>query len=755
MFRRLKGEYADTGRSGFRIDYEIHVYDKDLVAHADIPFIAPEEICQVTFENGDEFDLLAPVATGSAKVNMIINSAELHQFYLDFISSPEGRFFCEVFWIPSSGTPVSFVKGKIIHDLFEIEDKRNAILSFEVQSPLMELDTIDFTWSTFFGQFGSQPFISVLLGDCIAKSPTINEFYSATDEFLHVMYDRYPKEFSDAVDVLSNVLLFYYHKRSKNKQQEKITVLDVLKELLRSLGSRLYYNRGVYVLEEVAERTTAVVRYDRYQLNTDYIGQTTNDNQDYDFDTTIVEAVEFPSSTLIAPIKLSRLTQNGDYIRNLLFDIRYGYNLAQGEETLGFVEIFDNERVYTRIRLTNYINKSADFVIGQPQVTNTTFEVKIRVGDQYLSGSGSIAAIGQLFDTELSISDATWSTDTASVVSIELPAFVKYNNVNQNASDIIFTIDITSPLIPASGQLSFDINANPVTVTGLPNPYTHIWECLTNALSVVANITDGEENVGDTIHTLTNNLANSIVYNTAYNMADLPGTNSPHRVKVLLGPSNSIDSNGWVDPDAGTIPFEQLALHDINRVRQSPRLKLIAGIKTRGANPILYRNRLKYKGNYYLPLRLTTNTKYGFCEGVWMQVVNEAFSPPAVDVELPSLSGDSENNLLGSAPSNVVNLQGSGGEAARYERIDSATGNEVTLQDITLPNLSNVTIESVRANMLVYVRGVKYYLNSSIQTVDNFIINNADNKLVFATNINGARVEIFIIGPFDGNTATS
>ena len=148
--------------------------------------------------------------------------------------------------------------------------------------------------------------------------------------------------------------------------------------------------------------------------------------------------------------------------------------------------------------------KNADYILGQPKYGYIKMQARIQVGTRYLKGSAKILQTyaNQLYNTRAG--DLEWTTNAAHRVEIVVPTYVKYNNLQENANDFIFTIDITSPVIEATGDIVFDIDSDGAFTTSIADvpitsiiPFFNAWESFSSALSILKGLEEAEKVEGE------------------------------------------------------------------------------------------------------------------------------------------------------------------------------------------------------------------------------------------------------------------
>ena len=742
---RLKSLYY----SSENIAYGIEIHDTTIDTDTDIDFDMPLSGAPSLQYEGDEEDIFSPVLACSASFTMWIETTAHTLFYTDFISSAEGRFYMKLFYV-DGGTEVTYFIGKVVHDTAYLEDSEMPTFTIRAIDSMMELKTIEYSQVATLASY-----TDIIVKYCLMQSTVTDLFYTNdTDGILHVYNEYISVLQSDATDVLADTYLLDYFNTSSDGQQNKFTCLDVLSELLRGLGARMYMDKGRYVLEQIRGRDTATSQYTLYnklgvKLST---GNT-------DFDITINEAsdafaIAHPLYTFVPPVRDIILSQNGDFVDNLLFARRFGYNESNAAVTVGNLSVLDDDlKVYSRIRIKPHIIKNADYVIGQPKFGYIKMQVKIQIGTRYLKGTAKILQTyaNQTYNT--SAINLLWTTDSSDTVEVIVPSYVKYNNLQQNANDFIFTVDITTPVIEATGDIVYDIDSdgaftNSTADTPITSitPFSNAWESFSSALSLLKGLGDSNTTKGVTIIQMQNDIDNTVIYRTEYSMGDFPGTSSIQRLRVN---DPQVDSTQWTHPDFGNMSFQKLALHDILAVRRQARRKLDINFCLKGLFPITPRNRLVYGSKKYIPLSCQMQTAKDEAAGIFFEIgLNKGviINPPIeIDPYIVDHTGGFQDNTGGGGTNNLLGnttLPADG----YYKLVSSASGDNVDVSDYEgLPDPSTVTGDSIRKSLKVHIGGAKQRFNNvakSLLIVGEFRINFASQLLEWGRDNSGKVIEI-------------
>ena len=742
---RLKSLYY----SSENIAYGIEIHDTTIDVDTDIDFDMPISGAPSLQYEGDEDDIFSPILACSASFTMWVETAAHRLFYQDFITAAEGQFYMRLFYVDGV-TEITYFIGKVVHDAAYLEDSDLPTFTIRAIDAMMELKTIEYEQLDTLASY-----TTIILENCLMRSTVTTLFYTNdTDGVLHVYNEYISVLQADATDVLADTYLANYFNTSSNGQEDRFSCLDVLSEILRGLGARMYMDKGRYVLEQIRGRDSATSQYTLYNK----LGvKLSTDNQDFDItinNASDAFALAHPLYTFVPPVRDIVLSQNGDFIDNLLFAHRFGYNETNAAITIGNLSVLDDDlKVYSRIRIKPHVIKNADYIISQPKFGYIKMQARIQIGDRYLRGSAKILQTyaDQTFNT--TAGDLLWTTDSADRVEIIVPTYVKYNNLQQNANDFIFTIDITSPVIQATGDIIFDIDSdgaftdsNADTAITSIIPFTNAWESFSSALSILKGLGDSNSTKGTTIITLQNDTDNTVVYRTEYSMGDFPETSSIQRLRVN---SPQVDSTEWTHPDFGNMSFQKLAMHDILAVRRQARRKLDIKYCLRGLFPITPRNRLIYGSKKYIPLSCQMQTAKDAASGIYFEIgLNKGaiINPPIViDPYIVDHTGGFQDNTTGGGPTNLLGNTEVPSDGY-YQLVASATGDNVDVSDYEgLPDPDSITGDSIRKSLKVYIGGTKQRFNNvakSLLIVGEFRINYASQLLEWGRDNTGKVIEI-------------
>lgn len=692
------------------IQFTLEIHDTEAVSDTNYDFDMPLEGNPISNYENDEFNVFSEIASMSLSFTMYLEDANHTSFHSDFVLSPEGRFFVKV--IDTSGSPsVKFI-GKLTHDLASVEDGPLPKLTLSAMDGMMELASVDFTPT-----FNFDDYASIFIQRLLLKSSVIAYFFpNDTDRILNV-FNNYQNEVKGtSVDMLSYTYVGSYFNEEIDGQKKEKKCLEVLREMLRGMGARMYFDGNVYVLEQIRTRLNESPSYSKYLRDASYDGEFNNNYTDIEFftdgvafDSQEVTILAYPTYTYVPPIRSAILSQDGTQFSNLLFGLFYADYTTSGLQQVSLIDdLGSGLKIYATVNINPWVIKNEDYIIGWPKYGYVVIAVQIRVGTRYLRGTGTI--LYGSTDTELHIDASNWSTDTSRRVQIIIPTNVKFNNQNPNAADANYKVTIVSPLIEAIGDVYFNVentgvytNSTISTVLdffGSPG-YQNKWIVSNNSLSIVTNLNESIDE-GVTITTIVNDTDNTVIYNVGYDMGDFPGTTSKKRIRI----DNTSDSDGWSATGLSEMPFQELALNDIVGFRRKARkiltTTMVLDTLTR---PLSMLDRLIYKGDIFIPLTMQSEYSLDTYTIIWFEVAQDLVSLPPTETTLPDVANGLTNGTVV-----TTNLQGDE-DVSSYYFEDTMAGSSVEPTDFELfPDPSIYSMESINHSIKIHVGSDMYHI---------------------------------------------
>lgn len=742
--------------------YELEIHDTRLETDANIEFRMRQGDARLSNDNEGE-DIFQPIVTSSYTFNIMIENADHESFLSDFALAPEGRFLVRLYRNVSGGnSQTTKFLGRILHDTTNIYDVDIPVISLNVADPLTELESIDFDTYDQLRYRWKQ----VIIDQMLMQSKTLQYFYpNNTDEILHIYNKWKDAQHTDPTDILTRTFMQNYHREEENGQIKKKKIGFALADILRGHASRIYFEDGVYVIEQIISRLDEIISFSKYSVDQTFIGNFILNPTTIDFTNSNYEADQFPVRQFLPPLNSVVLAQTGKYIENLLFGYKFAWNFAvNGPYQISSVTQLDNQKVYCRLNINPWIRILEDAIDGiSPKFGYVVFDCHIQVGNRYLKGK---AGITQSYNQKLTknITDAEWTFLSTDRVRLYMPAYTFYLNSQNNAQDIVYTFDIISPLLPVAGDVYFDfryIGLYDDLFLSAPFDYSpHSgsldWEANSNSISILTDIEDSNEDAGTVLTTLVNDLSNTKIYDITYGLGSHPGSTDVRRLTVNTVANDSIE---WTHPDFGNMPYQDMAIHDIRSIYSTATKKLTMTMRCAKEDPgyIRMRDRLLYKGEIYIPMSYSLDTIKEVAQVIWFKLDADYTEPSGPIIVTPHIKSIS-SGLVGPTIT-TTNLQGEPSDETpdgKFYRYLPITGDEIPLPDyVAFPNPNLITHDSIRASWKVWIASTKYIFKDKAKAeLDQaeFALDFTNKKILLPRSKTGRYAEIDIEDRYVVNT---
>ncbi len=738
---RLKCEFTSrsftpaNGRS-----YILEIHDMDIDVDADIDFNM-RLTGPVHEYDQDDKDIFQPIRTSVLSFNIILENGNTDHddFLTDYINSKEGRFLVKLYKEHPTFDEVLFI-GRLNHDITTIRQEQNNVLELSAVDPFTELSHIDYTATTYL----IYSYKTILITQILYLSKTVQYFYpNTTDEILRI-YNHWKDDLhADTTDILSKTYIQNYFTKADNGQVRKNKLTYVLSELMKSLAARIYFEDGVFVIEQIALRVESDEEYSSYLVDLTFDSTNLTTQYTADFETNNDNADVLPDITFKSPLNAVKLSQNGNYVSNLLFEYKFAYNITpSGPHLISEVVQLSDQKVYSRLVINPYMVTNVAYDPSYYKYLYFVFDVTIRVGTKYLSGDAGIEQSYNQVAT-MNVSDCTWSSSASSRVRLYCPAYIYYTDIQNNANDKFYTFDIISPDIEEIGNVYFEFeyietyedfaltilkNASKLPVFNLS-----FWFVNTNSIAILADISDGDEDLGTTVKTLVNESDNTKIYDVSYDMGSFTGELSRHRLRV-----NNIntDSEEWVHPTYGNLPYEEMAMYEIRSVYAKATKQFRANMRYSKSAAYIpkMRNRLIYDGDTYIPMTFSHNLVANTAKTIWFQIAAFAAvpsSPPVVAIPYEPIikSGlignpaPPQNNLVGNENSSTNTL-----DLFYEEGTMAGSTYDLSTYD-NFPDVDDVTMASINHSIKISIGSTLYHIKDLVVGS----LANTECRLDFAT----------------------
>jgi len=534
--------------------YTVVLYDDDFAGTAEDVTFASVELSYPA-GNAGRFDT---ILASALNVKMIVNSSGLDTFVEDMAGAREGRFILQLL----QGITSQFV-GYVLPDLAQQEDTTievGYILDLQATDGLARLKTIDYNNAG--TAYTDEDTVIEHIFNCLNKLTDVLGFYSGSNWLLRTVVNWHAQQYTYSADI--DPLLqsriphrAFYTIDSRGNYKFK-TCFEVLDELCKAWGARMLYSNYSFWFVQVNELATPsakkVFNYTKTQVQS---SETVDFRKDHDQND--------PTSDLL------RLAGGVYRFYPPLMKVQVDYRHIATENLLSW---WNSGTAPTGIILDDFLSTARLFFTGRFNFSISDmfnpddlplwihFKLKVRVGDAYLSRSGSISGGLPSYGTVQWIND---NTERYSVFAL----------ATQEDVDEIFDYTFLSPVLPdGGGEFEFDIEQGPtykqdgtiytdiaIILTTLQAPYMELlYEGTLEAQSDIRRFVAVNDEAD-----------NSAMIELATIIGDGIGTNSPGHLEVQDDSDDWVLSDGWRVGNSGSyIAHSALLAQEIIRGQLTP-----------------------------------------------------------------------------------------------------------------------------------------------------------------------------------------
>lgn len=438
-------------------EYRVDIHDTDFSGE-------PIEIiilsCDASWEPEREDDRHAPIFSSKANVtiNVPATDTSLTTFIEDMAYAEDGRFLLEI--TRDSGATIMW-RGIVKPD----------------QSAEADIDPFPFRISAVCGlsTLKSKPFMNNALNLpyygikrftemivlALGNMAHLGTFWGAGDTLIRTAVDWWSTAMSSGTDddalyqSGARVFAFYKDQTDGPVEDTYINCYDVIAEVMRTFGCRIYQSEGHYKIDQISYRNSATYFARDYDKDGAFISSDTYSGVNVINQTMSGAKITLVTYDFLPILKKVRVFYNARKRRNIL----NGHFFDNNNEGTVFDQFIDsnNGQAVIRIRgLFNYSVKNTGYTGG---VTDTFFVVpnfEFKMGIHYLSRNYTIS------NYTANLQAASWSLSSAA--RVYLPHLIGKVPALGETNTGYYSFEILSPALPADSTTNEIFCAGPSMV---------------------------------------------------------------------------------------------------------------------------------------------------------------------------------------------------------------------------------------------------------------------------------------------------
>ena len=287
MAIRFTSEFrSDTG-----IDYKIEIDDSVFVG-SPTTFVVGSEGFTLQY-SGETDDIVSPIMSSNVSIPFMVQNALQQTFFEQLVAVQESRFRIKISrWV--SGSYKTYWVGYVMQDIAQIEDAPFPyIYELRAVDGLGRLANIDYTFANdVFQNSLALTRMNKILFNCLSSVGT-TDLFASTDTFFETCVNWWENNmvYSTTKDAANEIAvdrrIFSTIDDDGNETYSK--VIEVLRQLCVSFGTRVYQSNGRFVFEQYSERAAASRIVSTYDRAGAYIA-TASKSDDVVIDQTVGEA---------------------------------------------------------------------------------------------------------------------------------------------------------------------------------------------------------------------------------------------------------------------------------------------------------------------------------------------------------------------------------------------------------------------------------------------------------------------------------
>lgn len=277
--------YAETTNTAGQY-YRISIYDTELVANENTPFVCDPYFFRIKFE-GSQDDTFKRIIPSNVQFTVLFDvpsytiaqNNAIKAFYEDLASSYEGRFYVRVQKGKTLGNIKYIFYGKVLPDIGDLvlgDIKDFTVTAIDGLTDLKDIEYRPTAYSDLLPEFSIQTktFNAHFL-DILKRIDTIqyfNTFGYGGNILFTTSAGWTVAEGNPSLDLFNQIRVRNYWFEQKTPSYRKYqSCYSVLEELLTGLNARLYYADGIYHFEQLGNQDQLVTSRYGYDYNGDVV----------------------------------------------------------------------------------------------------------------------------------------------------------------------------------------------------------------------------------------------------------------------------------------------------------------------------------------------------------------------------------------------------------------------------------------------------------------------------------------------------
>lgn len=436
-------------------EYRVDIYDADFSGEAlEIIILS----CDASWEPEREDDRHAPIFSSKANVtiNVPATDTSLTTFIEDMAYAEDGRFLLEI--SRDAGDTIMW-RGIVKSDQSAEADIDPFPFRISAVCGLATLKNEPFLNGGVWYQ-GRTRFIDILI-DALTKMKHLDTFWSGSDTFLRTAVDWWSTAMSSGADDDAlyqsgvDVFAFYQGQTDGPIEDSVINCYDVVMEIMRTFGCRIYQSEGHYKIDQVSYRNASTYYARDYDKTGAFVSSDTYSGVNVINQTMAGAKITLVTYDFIPILKRVRVFYNARKRRNIL----NGHYFDNDVEGTTFDQFIDSNSGTAVIRLRGIFNYSIKNLSYTGGVTDNFFvvpNIQLKIGIEYLARNYTIS------NFTANLGAAFWSLSSSN--RVYLPHLIgKVPAVGQTKTGY-FSFEVLSNPLPQDGTANQLFCAGPAMV---------------------------------------------------------------------------------------------------------------------------------------------------------------------------------------------------------------------------------------------------------------------------------------------------
>jgi len=395
MAIRLTGTFKSPATAPFGPDvartYRVDIYDADFSGEASEAIILAFD---VLWESDKQEDRHAPMigSRASLSINIPATDSTLTTFIEDLAYAEDGRFLMEV---TRDAGVTTIWRGIVKPDQSGEDDIDPFTFKISAICGLASLKTVPFLFNaTTYYQLRYR--FTRHIVNCLAKMAHAPNFWTSGDVCIRTSVDWWSTAMAsgandDALYQSGCGPTAFYNANSDGPIEDSVmNCYDVLAEIMRTFGCRLYQSEGVWRVEQIPYRTAEYYYTRDYDIDGDFISSVHATGVNTINQTILGAKLTLVNYDFLPILKRARVFYNAKKRNNIL----NGNILDEGSDTIIFDQFIDSlgGTAIVRVRgLVSYSIESTGYTGGSTDKIFIVPSLTLKIGGSYLRRNYTIS----------------------------------------------------------------------------------------------------------------------------------------------------------------------------------------------------------------------------------------------------------------------------------------------------------------------------------------------------------------------------